>query len=85
MVLLDDNFASIVYAIRSGRRILTIFKKPCLIFLPYPRSDYWFGFIACILFFLAYFIDADDIVFMELIIDPVCSIAFESEQEEKAL
>ena len=25
------------------------------------------------------------IVFMELIIDPVCSIAFESEQEEKAL
>lgn len=32
LVLIDDNFASIVYAIRSEEEFLTTFKKQCLIY-----------------------------------------------------
>jgi Ca2+-transporting ATPase len=83
--LLDDNFASIVAAIRSGRRIFDNLQKamsyilaihiPIIALTLIPA---FFGGLPILLFPI-------HIVFMELIIDPVCSIAFESEQEESGI
>lgn len=85
LVLLDNNFASIVAAIRSGRRIFDNLQKamtyilaihiPIIALTLIPA---FFGGLPILLFPI-------HIVFMELIIDPVCSIAFESEQEESGI
>lgn len=85
LVLLDDNFASIVSAIRAGRKIYDNLQKamsyiisihiPIIGLTLYPA---FFSAVPVLLMPL-------HIVFMELIIDPICSVAFESEQEEKGL
>jgi Ca2+-transporting ATPase len=81
LVILDDNFSTIVEAIRGGRRIFDNIQKAM-------------GFIFSIhvpiagLALLPLLLDWPlvlapvHIVFLELIIDPACSIAFESEPEE---
>ena len=82
LVLLDDNFNSIVLAIRAGRKIFDNLQK---------AMDYIIAIhipIIGLTLLPAFFSDLPillmplNIVFMELIIDPVCSIAFESEKEE---
>ena len=82
LVLLDDNFASIVSAIRSGRKIFDNLQKAMsyIIAIHVPII----GLVMLPAFFssLPILLMPLHIVFMELIIDPVCSIAFESEQEE---
>lgn len=85
LVLLDDNFASIVAAIRSGRKIYDNLQKAMsyimAIHIPIiglTLLPAFFSNIPILLFPL-------HIIFMELIVDPVCSVAFESEQEEKSL
>jgi Ca2+-transporting ATPase len=85
LVLLDDNFASIVQAIRSGRRIFDNLQKamsyiiaihiPIIGLVLLPSFFSWLPIILMPL----------HIVFLELIIDPVCAIAFESEQEEQGI
>jgi Ca2+-transporting ATPase len=82
LVLLDDNFTSIVAGIRLGRRINDNLRKamtyilaihlPIIALTMLPA--FWEGFPVLLM--------PLHIVFMELIIDPVCSIAFESEHEE---
>jgi P-type Ca2+ transporter type 2C len=81
LVILDDNFSTIVEAIRAGRRIFDNIQKAM-------------GFIFSIhvpiagLALLPLLLDWPlvltpvHIVFLELIIDPACSIAFEAEPEE---
>ena len=66
----------------SEEEFLTIFKSRFLIFLLFVPV---IGLVYCQVFYssFAYFIDADAYCFMELIIDPVCSIAFESEIRRK--
>jgi Ca2+-transporting ATPase len=85
LVLLDDNFASIVSAIRSGRKIFDNLQKAMsyIIAIHLPII----GLVLLPAFFpgLPILLMPIHIVFMELIIDPVCSIAFESEQEEKGI
>ncbi len=85
LVLLDDNFASIVSAIRSGRKIFDNLQKAMsyiiAIHIPIVGLTLLPAFNASLPILLLPL----HIVFMELIIDPVCSIAFESEQEEKGL
>jgi Ca2+-transporting ATPase len=83
LVLLDDDFSSIVHAIRSGRKIYDNLQKAMsyvlAIHIPIIGLTLLPAFspsISLILFPL-------HIVFMELIIDPVSSIAFESELEER--
>ncbi|MEY2949586.1 MAG: hypothetical protein RLZZ248_787 [Bacteroidota bacterium] len=82
LVLLNDNFSSIVGAIRLGRRIYDNLQK---------AMDYILSIhipIIGLTLLPAFFADLPillmplHIVFMELIIDPVCSVAFESEKEE---
>ncbi len=82
LVLLDDNFSSIVSAVRSGRRIFDNLQKA----MSYITAIHIpiIGLTLLPAFFpeLPILLMPLHIVFMELIIDPVCSLAFESEQEE---
>lgn len=82
LVLLDDNFKSIVAAIRMGRKIFDNLQKALsyitAIHIPIiglTLVPAFFSEIPVLLLPL-------HIVFLELIIDPVCALAFESEQEE---
>lgn len=83
MVLLDDNFASIVSAIRSGRRIFDNLQKAMSYILAIHIPIIGLTMIPAFIPSLPLLLMPLHIIFMELIIDPVCSIAFESEQEEK--
>ncbi|MBX2907098.1 MAG: cation-translocating P-type ATPase [Taibaiella sp.] len=82
LVLLDDNFASIVVAIRLGRRIFDNMQKAMsyiiAIHVPIAGLTLLPAFVPSLPILLLPL----HIVFMELIVDPVCSVAFESEQEE---
>ncbi|HEY0330181.1 MAG TPA: cation-translocating P-type ATPase [Rhodopseudomonas sp.] len=82
IVLLDDDFASIVRAVRLGRRIYDNLRKAM-------------GFIFAVhvpiaglaLFPLLHgypiLLGPIHIAFLEMIIDPVCSLVFEAETEER--
>jgi Ca2+-transporting ATPase len=82
LVLLDDNFASIVGAIRMGRRIFDNLQKALgyIFAIHVPIA----GLSLIPIFFadLPLILWPVHIVFMELIIDPACSIIFEAEKEE---
>jgi Ca2+-transporting ATPase len=81
LVLLDDNFISIVSAVRLGRRIFDNLKKAIAyifsIHVPIAGMS-----LLPVLFNLPLVLFPVQIVFLELIIDPACSIVFESEKEE---
>jgi Ca2+-transporting ATPase len=85
IVLLDDNFASIVAAIRSGRRIFDNLQKAMSYIMAIHIPIIILTLLPAFLPLLPVLLFPIHIVFMELIIDPVCSIAFESEQEEKGI
>jgi Ca2+-transporting ATPase len=83
LVLLDDNFNSIVHAIRSGRRIYDNLQKAMSYVLAIHIPIIGLTLLPAFVPSLALILLPLHIVFMELIIDPVSSIAFESEAEEK--
>ncbi len=85
LVLLDDNFASIVSAIRSGRRIFDNLQKAMSYILAIHIPIIGIALLPALFSSLPLLLMPLHIVFMELIIDPVCSVAFESEQEEKRI
>ena len=85
LVLLDDNFASIVSAIRSGRRILDNLQKAMFYIIAIHVPIIGLVLLPSFISALPILLMPLHIVFMELIIDPVCSIAFESEHEEKGI
>ena len=80
LVLLDDDFSSIVAAIRLGRRIYDNLKKAMTyifaIHVPIAGMS-----LLPVLFRLPLVLMPLHIVFLELVIDPACSVAFESEPE----
>ena len=82
MVLLNDDFSSIVQAVKMGRRIFDNLKKAMAyifaIHVPIAGMSLVPVFFKWPLVLLPV-----HIVFLELIIDPVCSIVFEAELEEK--
>lgn len=83
LVLLDDNFSSIVSAIRSGRKIFDNLQKAMSYILAIHIPIIGLSLLPAFISGFPLLLLPLHIVFMELIIDPVCSIAFESEQEEK--
>jgi Ca2+-transporting ATPase len=83
LVLLDDNFNSIVRAIRSGRRIHDNLQKAMSYVLAIHIPIIGLTLLPAFVPSLALILLPLHIVFLELIIDPVSSIAFESEAEEK--
>jgi Ca2+-transporting ATPase len=85
LVLLDDNFSSIVSAIRSGRRIYDNLQKAMAYIIAIHIPIIGLTLLPSFLPFLPILLMPLHIVFMELIIDPVCSVAFESESEEKGI
>lgn len=85
LVLLDDNFSSIVSAIRSGRRIYDNLQKAMFYIIAIHIPIIGLTLLPAFFPHLPILLLPLHIVFMELIIDPVCSIAFESEAEEKGI
>jgi P-type Ca2+ transporter type 2C len=85
LVLLDDNFASIVSAMRLGRRIFDNLQKAMAYIIAIHIPIIGFTLLPAFITALPLFLLPLHIVFLELIIDPICSIAFESEQEEKGI
>jgi Ca2+-transporting ATPase len=82
LVLLDDNFASIVQAVRVGRRIYDNLKK-AMTFIFSVHIPIAGMTLLPVIFGWPLALLPVHIVFLELIIDPACSVVFEMEDEEK--
>jgi Ca2+-transporting ATPase len=81
LVLLDDDFATIVAAIRAGRRIFDNLRKAMRFIFAVHVPIAGLALLPLI-FDWPLLLTPVHIVFLELIIDPACSIAFEAEPEE---
>jgi len=81
LVLLDDDFASIVKAIRMGRRIFDNLKKAMRYIFSVHVPIAGMSLIP-VLFEWPLALFPVHIVFLELIIDPACSVVFEAEAAE---
>ena len=82
IVLLDDNFASIVQGVRIGRRIFANLQKAVMyimiVHIPIAMLS-----ILPVLFNWDLILLPIHIVFFEFIIDPSCTLVFESEPEDE--
>lgn len=81
IVLLDDDFTSIVRTIRLGRRIYDNLRKAISFVIAVHILIAGLALIP-LAFGLPLLLFPVHIAFLEMIIDPVCSLAFEAEQEE---
>ncbi|HQS81847.1 MAG TPA: cation-translocating P-type ATPase [Thiobacillus sp.] len=81
LVLLDDDFATIVDAIRLGRRIYSNLHKAMAYVLAVHVPIAGMALLPLLLG-LPLVLAPVHIVFLELVIDPACSIVFEAEPEE---
>jgi Ca2+-transporting ATPase len=81
LVLLDDDFSSIVTAFKMGRRIFDNIKKAMAYIFAIHVPIAGMSLIP-VLFKWPLVLLPVHIVFLELIIDPACSIVFEAEPEE---
>ncbi len=84
LVLVDDNFASIVRAVRLGRRIFDNMQKSMSYILAVHIPIAGMALLPVLLGWPALLYPMH-IAFLQLIIDPVCSLAFESEPAEADL
>jgi len=82
LVLLDDDFESMVAAVRMGRRIFDNLKKALSYIVSVHVPIAGLSLIP-VLFKWPLIMMPVHIVFLELIIDPACSTVFEAEHEEK--
>ena len=84
LVLLDDDFMSIVSAVRMGRRIFDNLKKAISYILAIHVPIAGLSLFS-VIFEWPLILFPVHVVFLELIIDPACSLVFESEKEEKGV
>ncbi|MCL5023759.1 MAG: cation-translocating P-type ATPase [Nitrospirae bacterium] len=84
LVLLHDDFSSLVQAVRMGRRIFDNLQKAMAyifaIHVPIAGIS-----LLPVLFHWPLVLLPVHIVFLELIIDPACSVVFEAEPEESGI
>jgi Ca2+-transporting ATPase len=81
-VLLDDDFSTIVRAVKMGRRIFDNLKKAISYIFAIHVPIAGMSLLPVLLGWPIMLFPAH-IAFLELIIDPVCSVVFEAEPEEK--
>jgi Ca2+-transporting ATPase len=82
IVLLDDDFNSIVRSVRLGRRIYDNLRK-AMVFILSVHVPIAGMALMPLLFGTPILLGPIHIAFLEMIIDPVCSLAFEAEDEER--
>lgn len=82
LVLLDDDFASIVSAVRLGRRIFDNIKKAIAFILAVHVPIAGLSMIPVFFADWPLLLLPMHIVFLELIIDPSCTLIFEAEEAE---
>jgi Ca2+-transporting ATPase len=81
IVLLDDDFGSIVKAIRLGRRIYDNLRKAMSFIFAVHVPIAGLALLPLV-FGLPLLFGPIHIAFLEMVIDPVCSLVFEAETEE---
>jgi Ca2+-transporting ATPase len=81
LVLLDDDFSSIVRAVRQGRRIFDNLRKAMAYVFAAHVPIAGLSLLP-VLFGWPLILLPVHVVFLELIIDPACSVVFEMEPEE---
>ncbi len=81
IVLLDDDFGSIVQAVRLGRRIYDNLRKAMSFIFAVHVPIAGLALLP-LLFGLPILFGPMHIAFLEMVIDPVCSLVFEAESEE---
>ncbi|WIY68133.1 HAD-IC family P-type ATPase [Aquidulcibacter paucihalophilus] len=81
LVLLDDRFASILGAVRLGRRIFTNLRR-ALIYITAIHVPIAGLALLPILLGAPPFLFPVHVVLLELVIDPVCALVFEAEPSE---
>jgi len=84
LVLLDDDFGSIVAAIRLGRRVFDNLRKSMgfIIAIHIPIAGLA---LMPLIFGLPILLWPIHIAFLEMVIDPVCTLVFEAETEEEGI
>ena len=82
LVLLDDDFTSIVHAVRLGRRIYDNLKKAMSYILAAHLPIAGLTLLP-LMFGWPLVLTPVHIVFLEMVINPACSIVFEAEPDEK--
>ncbi len=81
MVLLDDDFSSVVKAVRLGRRIYDNLQKAVGFIFAVHVPIAGLAILPLVLG-LPIILGPIHIAFLEMVIDPVCSLVFEAEHEE---
>ncbi len=84
LVLLDDDFSSIVAAVRLGRRVADNLRKAMAYIVAIHVPIAGLSLLPVLLGW-PLILTPVHIVFLQLIIDPVCSIVFEAESEETGI
>ncbi len=84
MMLLDDDFGSIVTTIRLGRRIYDNLRKAMSFILAVHVPIAGLALMP-LLFGMPLMFSPIHIAFLEMVIDPVCSLVFEAEDAEPGL
>jgi Ca2+-transporting ATPase len=84
IVLLNDDFSSIVQAVRMGRRIYDNLKKAMSYILAIHVPIAGMSLLPVVFNWPLVLLPVH-IVFLELVIDPACSVVFEAEPEESGI
>ena len=82
LVLLDDDFGSIVAAVRLGRRIFGNLRKALVFVLAMHVPIAGLALLPLVTGLPLVFFPLH-ILFLEMVIDPVCAFVFEAESEER--
>jgi Ca2+-transporting ATPase len=82
LVLLDDDFSSIVQAVRLGRRVFDNIKKAMAYIIAVHVPIAGLTLVPVLLDWPLVLLPMH-VVFLELIIDPACSVVFEAEGDER--
>ena len=84
LVLLDDDFASLVATVRQGRRIYDNIRNAMTYLLAVHVPIAGMGLVP-VLFGWPLFLFPVHVVFLEFVIDPACSLVFEAERADKGV